>query len=48
MRETIARIGGELCEGGVQAVPRMLHGQNPCEWCAMKRVCRAARGKEEL
>lgn len=48
MRETIARIGGELCEGGAQAVPRMLHGQNPCEWCAMKRVCRAARGKEEL
>ena len=40
MRETIARIGTEMCAGGAQAQPRTLHGMDPCTYCAMKPLCR--------
>lgn len=38
--DTVARIGREMCSGGAQAQPHAIHGQNPCEWCAMKPLCR--------
>ena len=48
LNETIARIGREMCAGGAEASPLALHGKNPCDWCAMRTICRAARGKEDL
>jgi len=48
MRASIARIGREMCSGAAEARPRKLHGQNPCDWCSMKNLCRsAAQGQEE-
>jgi len=46
-RESIARVGTEMCTGGAEAQPKKLHGQDPCEWCAMKEVCRTGGRKEE-
>ena len=47
MRQTVARIGSEMCGGGAEARPRTLHGQSPCEWCAMKPLCRVQGVKNE-
>ncbi len=51
MRETIAGIALEMASGDARALPRdpaQIHGQNPCEYCKMKPVCRAEIGKEAL
>ena len=51
MRTVIAGIAREMTEGRASAVPRdprQIHGQNPCQYCKMKPVCRAENGKEEM
>ena len=40
LRDTVSRIGGEMCSGDAGARPRIVHGQSPCEDCPMQPVCR--------
>ena len=43
---SIARVGGEMCSGAAEARPMKLHGKDPCTYCIMKEVCRAAGGED--
>jgi len=47
LQGAVGRIGREMAAGNAQARPLRLHGKNPCEWCQMKSVCRAAQDKED-
>ena len=50
MCETVAKNASALLEGHAEAEPRHpaeIHGQNPCEYCKMKPVCRAEKRKED-
>ena len=40
MRQSIARIGRQMCEGGAQAQPQRIHTNDPCAFCRMKPLCR--------
>ena len=46
MIDSIARVGGEMCSGAAEARPMKLHGKDPCTYCIMKEVCRAAGGED--
>ncbi len=51
MRDTIAGIAAEMVSGSAAALPRHpreIHGQNPCEYCKMKPICRSERRKEDM
>lgn len=44
MCDTIAAIGADMASGNAAAVPRdprEIHGQDACEYCKMKPICRA-------
>ncbi len=50
MCETVAEAAEALLTGRAEADPRNpaeIHGQNPCEYCKMKPVCRAEKRKED-
>ncbi len=50
MCETIAAAAVDMLAGSAEADPRHpaeVHGQNPCEYCKMKPVCRAEKRKED-
>ena len=47
MVNSISRVATEMCSGAAAAAPMTIHSQKPCEYCVMKEVCRAARGKND-
>ena len=47
MRQSIARIGRELCSGGAQAQPQRIHTNDPCAFCQMKPICRVCPSSPE-
>ena len=47
MLSSISRVGTEMCSGAAGAVPRVIHSEDPCKYCAMKEVCRAAGGDDD-
>ena len=46
MRDTVARVGTEMCSGAAGAVPQIIHSEDPCKYCVMKEVCRTAGGED--
>jgi len=47
MRQSIARIGRQLCSGEAQAQPQRIHTKDPCAYCRMKTVCRVRSSSGE-
>ena len=46
MLSSISRVGTEMCSGAAGAVPKIIHSEDPCKYCAMKEVCRTAGGDD--
>ena len=47
MLSSISRVGTEMCSGAAGAVPKIIHSEDPCKYCAMKEVCRTAGGEDD-
>ena len=46
IEKVIKRIGGEMLSGSADAKPLNYNKKNPCEYCAMKPICRINSNEE--
>ncbi len=46
LEEAVSQIGQDMVRGDARALPKVSGEHGPCNYCAMKALCRAADGKE--